>query len=118
MESEIGNYCHYSDLPSPSANTDKSSAKVEFTQPNIDRIIGMAWEDRTPFEAIEFQFGMKESAVKQLMKTNLKFSSYKMWRNRVENCSTKHLGKRLDGIERFKSKLQRNISNNKISKRQ
>ena len=83
----------------------------------IDCIIEMAWEDRTPFEAIQFQFGLAEADVKALMKRELKFSSYKLWRKRVENCKTKHLAKRVSGIDRFKCKLQRNISNNKISKR-
>ena len=83
----------------------------------IDRIIEMAWEDRTPFDAIEFQFGLKEADVKALMKKELKFSSYKLWRERVENCKTKHSAKRVEGIDRFKCKLQLAISNNKISKR-
>ena len=56
---------------------------------DIDRIIEMAWEDRTPFDAIEFQFGLKEADVKVLMKKELKLSSYKLWRKRVENCKTK-----------------------------
>jgi uncharacterized protein (TIGR03643 family) len=83
----------------------------------VDRIIEMAWEDRTPFEAIEFQFGLNEAAVKELMKKELKFSSYKLWRKRVENCKTKHGLKRISGIDRFKCNLQRSISHNKISKR-
>jgi uncharacterized protein (TIGR03643 family) len=83
----------------------------------IDRIIEMAWEDRTPFDAIKFQFGLAEADVKALMKKELKFSSYKLWRQRVENCKTKHAAKRAEGIDRFKCKLQRAISNNKISKR-
>lgn len=91
--------------------------KKEFSEIEIDRIIEMAWEDRTPFDAIKFQFGLLESDVKALMKKELKFSSYKLWRTRVENCKTKHLAKRVEGIDRFKCKLQRNISNNKISKR-
>jgi uncharacterized protein (TIGR03643 family) len=82
-----------------------------------DRIIEMAWEDRTPFDAIKFQFGLKEADVKALMKKNLKFSSYKLWRKRVENCSTKHVAKRSEDITRFKCNLQRTITNNKISKR-
>ena len=65
----------------------------------------------------KFQFGLAEVNVKALMKKELKFSSYKLWRKRVENCKTKHLAKRIDGIDRFKCKLQRAISNNKISKR-
>lgn len=88
-----------------------------FTEIEIDRIIEMAWEDRTPFDAIKFQFGLNEADVKVLMKKELKFSSYKLWRKRVENCKTKHLAKRAEGIDRFKCKLQRAITNNKISKR-
>ena len=83
----------------------------------IDRIIEMAWEDRTPFDAIKFQFGLAEADVKALMKKQLKFSSYKLWRKRVESCSTKHTAKRVGGIDRFKCNMQRSISNNKISKR-
>jgi uncharacterized protein (TIGR03643 family) len=83
----------------------------------LDRIIEMAWEDRTPFDAIKFQFGLAEADVKALMKKELKFSSYKLWRKRVENCKTKHTAKRISGMDRFKCKLQRAISNNKISKR-
>jgi uncharacterized protein (TIGR03643 family) len=91
--------------------------KTDLDTLDIDRIIEMAWEDRTPFDAIKFQFGLSESEVKVLMKKELKFSSYKLWRKRVENCKTKHLAKRVEGIDRFKCKLQRAITNNKISKR-
>jgi len=91
--------------------------KSEFNDIAIDRIIEMAWEDRTPFEAIKFQFGLGEAEVKALMKRELKFNSYKLWRKRVENCNTKHAAKRVHGIDRFKCNLQRAISNNKISKR-
>jgi uncharacterized protein (TIGR03643 family) len=90
---------------------------TELTEIQIDRIIEMAWEDRTPFDAIKFQFGLAEADVKALMKRELKFSSYKLWRERVENCKTKHSKTRVEGIDRFKCSLQRNISNNKISKR-
>jgi uncharacterized protein (TIGR03643 family) len=93
------------------------SVKLELDEIAIDRIIEMAWEDRTPFDAIQFQFGLAEADVKVLMKKQLKFSSYKLWRKRVENCKTKHLAKRASGIDRFKCSLQRAISNNKISKR-
>ncbi len=88
-----------------------------FDAMQIDRIIEMAWEDRTPFDAIKFQFGLLEADVKALMKKELKFSSYKLWRERVEKCKTKHLAKRVEGMDRFKCNLQRSISNNKISKR-
>ncbi len=88
-----------------------------FDDIQIDRIIEMAWEDRTPFDAIKFQFGLAESEVKALMKKELKFRSYKLWRERVENCKTKHIAKRAEDIDRFKCNRQRAISNNKISKR-
>ena len=87
------------------------------TDSDLNRVIEMAWEDRTPFEAIEFQFGLKESSVKELMKANLKFASYKRWRIRVESCKTKHAKKRIKDINRFKCNLQRSITRNKISKR-
>jgi len=83
----------------------------------IDRIIEMAWEDRTPFEAIEFQFGLNESQVKALMQEMLKPTSYRRWRIRVTNRATKHLHKRTFTEGRFKCTMQRQISLNKISKR-
>jgi uncharacterized protein (TIGR03643 family) len=110
-------YCHYSDLPSPMAYVQQVEEKEALTDQEIDRIIEMAWEDRTPFDAIHHQFGLKEADVKKLMKKELKFSSYKLWRERVENCQTKHAKKRVEDISRFKCKLQRTITNNKISKR-
>jgi uncharacterized protein (TIGR03643 family) len=90
---------------------------MSLNQSEIDRIIEMAWEDRTPFDAIFIQFKLREEEVKQLMKEKLKFSSYKLWRKRVESCKTKHQKKRDNEISRFKCSLQRQISNNKISKR-
>jgi len=82
-----------------------------------DRIIEMAWEDRTPFEAIEFQFGLNESAVISLMRSELKRSSFNLWRKRVNSgVSQKHLKNRVEGIDRFKSRMQRNITGNKMSK--
>ena len=56
----------------------------------VDRIIEMAWEDRTPFEAIYFQFNLKEKEVIQLMRSKLKTSSFKMWRKRVTGKKSKH----------------------------
>ena len=91
--------------------------KISLKAEEIDRVIEMAWEDRTPFDAIFSQFGLREADVKALMKKELKFSSYILWRKRVESCKTKHLAKRVDGIDRFKCNMQRAISNNKISKR-
>lgn len=90
---------------------------TQLTTEEIDRIIEMAWEDRTPFDAIFNQFGIREDAVKSLMKSELKFSSYRLWRERVEKCSTKHQYKRNPEINRFKCNLQRTITCNKISKR-
>jgi uncharacterized protein (TIGR03643 family) len=84
---------------------------------DIDRIIEMAWEDRTPFDAIFAQFGLREADVKALMKKELKFSSYRLWRERVENCQTKHLYKRNSEIDRFKCSRQKLISFNKIAKK-
>jgi uncharacterized protein (TIGR03643 family) len=84
----------------------------------IDRIIEMAWEDRTPFEAIKIQFGISEPEVIKLMRKELKLNSFKLWRKRVHNgTSQKHLKKRSEEITRFKCSRQRSISNNKISKR-
>lgn len=80
---------------------------MELSQTQISRIIEMAWEDRTPFEVIEKQFGLKEKEVKKLMRKELTESSYKMWRTRVSNRSTKHLKKREFGLGRFKSKNQK-----------
>nr|WP_317192460.1 TIGR03643 family protein [Flavobacterium macrobrachii] len=94
-----------------------NTIKQNLSDIQIDRIIEMAWEDRTPFDAIKFQFGLSEADVKALMKKELKFSSYKLWRERVENCKTKHVAKRDENIDRFKCNRQRIISNNKISKR-
>ena len=83
-----------------------------------DRIIEMAWEDRTSFEAILFQFGLSESMVIKVMRGNLKSSSFKRWRKRVNSgVSQKHLKKRDPAMNRFKCSRQKAISGNKISKR-
>jgi uncharacterized protein (TIGR03643 family) len=82
----------------------------------IDRVIEMAWEDKTPFEAILFQFNLTEKAVIQIMRKTLKRSSFKLWRKRVNSgVSQKHLKKRNPEITRFKSSRQRQISNNRIT---
>jgi uncharacterized protein (TIGR03643 family) len=84
----------------------------------IDRVIEMAWEDRTPFEAIFVQFGITESQVITLMRNELKRSSFNLWRKRVNSgVSQKHLYKRNPEINRFKCSRQRQISMNKVSKR-
>ena len=77
----------------------------------------MAWEDRTPFEAIFLQFNINEKELIAVMRNNLKKSSFKLWRERVNGRKTKHSKLRDISVDRFKCKLQRNISNNKISKR-
>jgi uncharacterized protein (TIGR03643 family) len=82
-----------------------------------DRIIEMAWEDRTPFDAITFQFGLKEQEVIELMRREMKPSSFRMWRKRVQGRATKHSKKRNFDEGRFKCTRQKSISNNSISKR-
>ncbi len=91
----------------------------EFTERERDRIIEMAWEDRTPFEAITFQFGLTEEEVIAFMRRNMKASSFRMWRKRVQGRSTKHAKLRTfdNGEGRFKCSRQRAITHNKISKR-
>jgi uncharacterized protein (TIGR03643 family) len=84
---------------------------------DIDRIIEMAWEDRTTFEAIEMQFALKEKEVIALMRKEMKAGSFKMWRKRTNGRVTKHAALRSDEVTRFKCKLQRTITHNKISKR-
>ncbi len=85
---------------------------------DVDRIIEMAWEDRTPFEAITFQFGLSEMEVVALMRQTLKRSSFNLWRARVHSgISQKHSKKRNQDISRFKCSRQKPISLNKISKR-
>lgn len=74
----------------------------------INRIIEMAWEDRTPFEVIETQFGLKEKEVIALMRRQMKASSFKMWRKRVTARKTKHAKKRGFEVGRFKSSNQKN----------
>ena len=89
-----------------------------YSQKDIDRIIEMAWEDRTPFEAILFQFACSESDVIDIMRRELKRSSFNLWRKRVNSgISKKHAVKRNPEISRFKCSRQRTISSNKISKR-
>ena len=90
----------------------------KWNEAEIDRVIEMAWEDRTPFEAIESQFGLPEQEVIKLMRSELKRSSFNRWRKRVNSgVSQKHLKKRNPEIARFKCSRQRQISSNKISKR-
>ena len=95
-----------------------NSNPLRMEQKDIDRIIEMAWEDRTPFEAIYIQFGLAERNVIALMRRELKRSSFDLWRKRVHSgISQKHLYKRNPDIMRFKCSRQKTISLNKISKR-
>ncbi len=95
----------------------KIAKKHNLSQIDIDRIVEMAWEDRTPFDAIKAQFGVPESEVIKLMRQEMKLSSWKMWRARVQGRSTKHIKKRSEEIDRFHCTRQKSISLNKISKR-
>lgn len=77
------------------------------SEDEVDRLIGMAWEDRTPFEAIEVQFGLKENQVRALMRRHLKPGSFRRWRARVKGRSTKHARMRGFSTGRFRSASQR-----------
>ena len=89
-----------------------------YSEEEVSRIIEMAWEDRTPFEAILAQFDLTESEVIKVMRQTLKPSSFRLWRKRVNSgISQKHAKKRNAAIKRFKCTRQGTINNNKISKR-
>jgi uncharacterized protein (TIGR03643 family) len=75
----------------------------ELSAADISRIIEMAWEDRTPFEAIEMQFGLNESAVVRLMRQEMKGSSFKMWRKRMASRTTKHAALRDPSVDRHRA---------------
>lgn len=97
--------------------TKKNQPATPLTDAVTDRIVEMAWEDRTPFEAIEQQFGLNEAAVIALMRRTMKSSSFRMWRKRMKGRATKHAAARSPGVTRFKCSRQRTISLNKISKK-
>ena len=84
---------------------------------DLDRIIEMAWEDRTPFEAIQAQFGLSEQEVIVLMRGQLKPASWRRWRARVQGRTTKHAALSVVDDARFKSNQQRIITHNKLAKR-
>ncbi len=122
------NWCEYSDLPGAwdyAINKEDNTMilkndlivfdELYFTENDIDRIIEMAWEDRTSFDAIKLQFGLNNSQVIKFMRKFSKISSFKMWRKRTTGRNTKHEIKR-DIMLTFKSNMQRNTGN-KISKR-
>ena len=78
---------------------------LDYRTEEINRIIEMAWEDRTPFEAIEYQFGIKENDVRKIMRSNLKRRSFELWRERVKGRKTKH--RSTSQSTRFKSADQK-----------
>lgn len=91
--------------------------KYDLSERDVDRIVEMAWEDRTTFDAIFNQFSVKEADVIKLMREEMKLSSWKMWRKRVQGRKTKHLKNRNFEEGRFKCTRQKQITHNKISKR-
>ena len=113
--------CYYSDLPSPLAylaiqEEDSKNKSFILSEKDINRIIEMAWEDRTPFEAIEYQFGLREQEVIEFMRKYSLPSSFKMWRKRMKSRKTKHVALRNKNALRFKCNRQRGTGN-KIAKR-
>ena len=82
---------------------------------DIDRIVEMAWEDRTPFEAISHQFGLSEQEVIELMRQQMKASSFRRWRKRVQGRATKHRNLRQNNVNRFKCSRQKSISFNAVT---
>lgn len=81
--------------------------KHTFSPEQIDRIIQMAWEDRTTFDAIREQFGIQPGDVIKLMRANLKRNSFRLWRRRTDGRDTKHLSKRGFAVGRFRCPSQR-----------
>lgn len=95
----------------------KIEEEFGFNDRQVDRIISMAWEDRTTFEAIEYQFGLTEKQVIKFMKEQMHPRNWRKWRARVQGRKTKHEKLRNNGINRFKSDAQRAITGNRISKK-
>ena len=79
----------------------------EFTEKQLDRIIEMAWEDRTSFEAIKIQFDINQDEVIKIMRSTLKNKSFRIWRERTKGRKTKH--RKINDISpvRFRSKNQK-----------
>ena len=90
---------------------------LDLSVQDTDRIIEMAWEDRTPFDAIKLQFGINEQMVIEIMRREMKLSSFKLWRTRVQGRTSKHAKLGRTSILRFKCSRQKQISSNKISKK-
>lgn len=95
----------------------KIAEKFELDERQVDRIIAMAWEDRTTFEAIEYQFGLTEQDVIEFMRQQMRPRNFRKWRSRVQGRKTKHEKLRKESVKRFKSSAQRQITGNRISKR-
>jgi len=91
--------------------------EFDFNERQVDRIISMAWEDRTTFEAIEYQFGLTEKQVIKFMKEQMHPRNWRKWRARVQGRKTKHEKLRSNSVDRFKSNSQRLITGNRISKK-
>ena len=82
---------------------------IKFSKEDLSRIIEMAWEDRTPFEAIKNEFGLDQSQVKKIMKKELKAGSFLVWEKRVRGRKTKH-----GSLRDFKVGRHQSYDNNKI----
>ena len=80
-----------------------SDPAKNLSEADISRIIEMAWEDRTPFEAIKTQFGVDEAEVIKLMRRNISQGAFKRWRGRVTGRKTKHAELRVSGVSRHQS---------------
>ena len=98
-------------------NIKKTLQQHQLTDRDLNRIVEMAWEDRTPFDAIEAQFGVTEAEVIRIMKHEMHLRNWKKWRARVQGRATKHRRLRGQTTGRFKASRQKHISLNKIAKR-
>ncbi|WBL25297.1 TIGR03643 family protein [Zunongwangia sp. HGR-M22] len=94
----------------------KISEKFNLSERQVDRVIAMAWEDRTTFEAIEYQFGLTEKDVIKIMQEQMHPRNWRKWRARVQGRKTKHQKLRNFESGRFKSTRQRHITGNRLSK--
>ena len=88
------------------AKTVNDAGETLLDEAQLSRIIEMAWEDRTPFGAIEYSYGLDETGVIKLMRQALKPSSFRLWRKRVSNRATKHEAKRSFEVGRAYCKTQ------------
>lgn len=78
----------------------ENAPQPSMREEDISRIIEMAWEDRTPFEAIETLYGLNESQVIRLMRQQMKRRSFDLWRKRVAGRKTKHRALRSPDVSR------------------